>query len=170
MIETARLKLVPLTYEQLRKYMQADNSLEAELQLNSTSRSISPALKEALEETILPSVADPARNYLFSTLWTVILKGENKMVGDLCFVGEPNDAGEIEIGYGTYEDFQKKGFMTEAVGAIIQWAKTQPGVKTILADTNKDNPASWAVLKKNNFVRCGETETLFNWRLELDGH
>lgn len=168
MIETARLKLVPLTYEQLLKYLQADNSLEADLHLNGTSRSISPALKEALEETILPSVADPARNYLFSTLWTVILKEENKMVGDLCFVGEPNDAGEIEIGYGTYEDFQKKGYMTEAVGAIIQWAKTQPGVTTILADTNKDNPASWAVLKKNKFVRFGETETLFNWRLELE--
>jgi RimJ/RimL family protein N-acetyltransferase len=167
MIETTRLKILPLTYGQLIKYIQADNSLEAELRLNPTSRNISPELKEALEETILPNVANPNKNYLYATLWTAILKAENKMIGDLCFVGEPNPDGAIEIGYGTYEDFRRKGYMTEAVGGMIQWAKTQPGVRTILADTDKTNAASWAVLVKNKFVKDGETDTLFNWRLDL---
>lgn len=63
-------------------------------------------LKEALEQTILPNVADHTKNYLYSTLWTAISKAENKMIGDLCIVGEPNAAGEIEIGYGTYVEFQ----------------------------------------------------------------
>ena len=36
------------------------------------------------------------------------------MIGDLCMVGEPNADGEIEIGYGTYEQFQGKGFMTKS--------------------------------------------------------
>jgi [ribosomal protein S5]-alanine N-acetyltransferase len=49
MIETVRLILKPLTYEQLVKYTKCDNSLEAELNLNETSRTISPELKEALE-------------------------------------------------------------------------------------------------------------------------
>src|SRR5664279_6134277 len=111
MIETERLILKPLTYEQLIKYTRLDKSLETELNLNTTSRTISSELKEALEQTILPNVADPNKNYLFSTLWTVILKEENKMVGDLCFVGEPNENGEIEIGYGTYDEFKKKGYM-----------------------------------------------------------
>ena len=104
MIETERLILKPLTYGQLKKYIRPDNSLETELKLNVTSRTISPELKEALEQTILPNVADTGKNYLFSTLWTVISKEENKMVGDLCFVGEPNTEGEVEIGYGTYEE------------------------------------------------------------------
>jgi ribosomal-protein-alanine N-acetyltransferase len=30
---------------------------------------------------------------------------DNKMVGDLVIVGEPNADGEIEIGYGTYDEF-----------------------------------------------------------------
>jgi hypothetical protein len=30
------------------------------------------------------------------------------MVGDICFVGEPNTEGEVEIGYGTYENFRKE--------------------------------------------------------------
>lgn len=168
MIETERLILKPLTYGQLVKYTKCDNSLEMELNLNATSRTISPELKEAFEQTILPNVADKTKNYLYSTLWTAILKTENKMVGDLCIVGEPNAAGEIEIGYGTYEEFQHKGFMTEIVSGIIVWAKTQPIVKSIIASTNKTNMASFKVLEKNNFVKTGETETLFNWKLQVN--
>jgi len=142
--------------------------LEAELNLNKTSRIISPELHEALEHTIIPNVADTKRNYLYSTLWTLISKIDNKMVGDLCIIGEPNSAGEIEIGYGTYAEFQNKGFMTEAVGGIIKWAERQPKVISILASTNKDNVASYTVLTKNNFIKVGETETTLNWKLAVN--
>lgn len=168
MIETQRLILKPLTYDQLLKYIKIDNSLEEELHLEKISRTISPELKEALEHTILPNVADQSKNYLYSTLWTAILKGENKMIGDLCIVGEPSPAGEIEIGYGTYDEFQGKGFMTEMVGGIIEWAKTQPAVQFIIASTDKTNTASFKVLEKNSFVKIGETASLFNWKLAIN--
>lgn len=87
------------------------------------------------------------------------------MVGDICIVGEPNENGEIEIGYGTYEEFRKKGFMTEAVGGIIAWARTQSNVMAIIASTEKENIASFTVLLKNNFIKIGEIATLFNWKL-----
>jgi ribosomal-protein-alanine N-acetyltransferase len=167
MIETERLILKPLTYDQLVKYTKCDNSLEVELNLKETSRTISPELKEAFEQTILPNVADKSKNYLYSTLWTGISKAENKMIGDLCIVGEPNAEGEIEIGYGTYEEFQGKGFMTEIVGGIIEWTKTQQVVKSIIASTDKTNTASFKVLEKNNFIKIGETEALLNWKLEI---
>ena len=168
MIETERLILKPLTYGQLVKYTKCDNSLEEELNLNKTSRTISPELKEAFEQTILPNVADKTKNYLYSTLWTAISKAENKMIGDLCIVGEPNADGAIEIGYGTYDEFQGKGFMTEIVGGIIEWIKTQENVKSIIASTDRTNTASFRVLEKNNFIKVGETETLFNWMLKMD--
>ena len=168
MIETERIILRPLTYDQLVKYIKCDNSLEEELNLNETSRTISPELKEAFEQTILPNVADKTKDYLYSTLWTAISKDANKMVGDLCIVGEPNADGEIEIGYGTYEEFQGKGFMTEIVSGIIIWTKTQSIVKSIIASTDKTNIASFRVLEKNNFNKIGETEALFNWKLEMN--
>ncbi|NHN25015.1 GNAT family N-acetyltransferase [Flavobacterium jejuense] len=167
MIETERLVLKPLTYEQLIKYAKCDNSLEKELNLKETSKTMSPELKEAFEQTILPNVANKSKNYLYSTLWTAISKSENKMVGDLCIIGEPNANGEIEIGYGTYAEFQNKGFMTEAVNGIITWAKTQPEIKAIVASTEKTNKASFKVLEKNNFIKIGETDTLFNWKVEI---
>lgn len=167
MLETERLILKPLTYNQLLKYVMSDNSLETELNLNETSRTISPELKEALEKTILPNVADTKRDYLYSTIWTAITKTQNKMVGDICMYGEPNADGEIEIGYGTYDEFHNKGFMTEIVKGIIEWAKNQPKVKSIIASTDKTNIASYKVLEKNRFVKIGETEMLLNWKLQM---
>lgn len=157
----------PLLYEQLIKYIKCDNSLEEELNLNPTSRTISPELKEAFEETILPNVAKNLNTYLYHTLWTAILKVENKMVGDLCIVGEPNTNGEIEIGYGIYDEFQGQGFMTEIVSGIIKWSKNQPLVKSVIASTEKNNVASFKVLEKNSFAKIGETETLFKWKHDL---
>ncbi|BFG70985.1 GNAT family N-acetyltransferase [Sediminibacterium sp. KACHI17] len=167
MLETNRLVIKPLTLDQLIKYIRCDGSLEEELNLNPTSRTISEELKEALEQTIVPNVADTSKNYLYSTLWTAISKKDNKMIGDLCIVGEPNEKGEIEIGYGTYDEFQGNGYMTEMVSAIIEWAKMQNAVKSITASTNKENEASFKVLLRNNFIKVGETESQFQWKLRL---
>jgi len=113
MVETERLLIIPLTYGQLVKYGQNDGSLEQELCLNISPRVISAELAEALEKAILPRVADTSQNYLYSTLWSVILKEANQMVGDLCFMGEPNHSGEVEIGYGTYrQPLAHMGFST----------------------------------------------------------
>jgi RimJ/RimL family protein N-acetyltransferase len=169
MIETERLIIKPLTHGQLIKYIRLDGSLETELNLNETTRTISPELREALEVTILPSVADRDKNYLFSTLWTLISKKERKMVGDLCFVGEPDANGEVEIGYGTYAEFRKMGYMTEAVGGMIKWAQKQPYIRSIIASTGKTNIDSFSVRERNNFIKSGETETLYHWRLKISG-
>jgi ribosomal-protein-alanine N-acetyltransferase len=165
MISSKRLILKPLTHDQLIKYIQNDGALETELGINPSPRVISPALAEALTETVLPNVADEGKNHLFSTLWAIILKEENKMIGDVCFVGEPDEEGEIEIGYGMYEEYRGNGYMTEAVACILAWAQKQDGVKSVFAQTAKDNAASFSILVTNNFERVGEDEQLFNWRL-----
>ena len=149
------------------KYKKCDHSLEEELHLNKTSRTISPELEDALENTIIPNVADPTKNYLYSTLWTAISKSGNQMIGDLCMMGEPNEDGEVEIGYGTYDEFQGNGYMTEMVGGMIEWLKTQHLVVSITASTDKTNVASFRVLQKNGFQNIEENETSFSWKLPV---
>lgn len=168
MIETERLLVIPLTHSQLQKYIKNDNSLENELKLSPSHRIISCELKEALEKTILPNVADSNKNYLYSTIWTAVLKSEKKIVGDLCMYGEPSALGEIEIGYGTYPEFQGRGFMTEIVKGIIEWAKNEPGVKSIIASTEKENIASNKVLQNNHFMKVGKTANQLNWLLIIN--
>ncbi|MDR1055330.1 MAG: GNAT family N-acetyltransferase [Prevotellaceae bacterium] len=168
MIESEHLIITPLTYNQLLKYIKLDGSLEVELGVEPVRRVMSDDFKDAIEKSIIPAVANPDNNYLYYTLWTILSKTENRVIGDLCFMGEPNDKGEIEIGYGTYPDYQNKGFMTEAVAETIKWIKKdQPAVTSIIAFTRNDNPASYAVLKKNEFVKVAETGLLLKWKLAL---
>lgn len=167
MIETERLILQPLTYEQLLKYSNLDNSLEEELNLEKSPRSITPELREALDYGIIPNVADEQQNYLFSTLWTIILKESNKMVGDVCFKGEPNIDGEIEISYGTHFGFRRNGYMTEAVGEMLKWAKMQSNVLKVLASTEKSNISSQRVLRNNGFSQIGEADGNIYWEIRI---
>lgn len=166
-IETQRLKLLPLSLSQLQKYLQNNGLLETELGVNQAQRTITDELTEALEKTILPAVADTERNHLFSTLWTIVYKQDNCLAGDLCFYGEPDAEGSVEIGYGTYEAYRNQGIMTEAVAAMIEWAASFPGVSTIKASTDADNPASWSVLLKNGFSKNGESESIIFWKRTL---
>ena len=57
--------------------------------------------------------------------------------------------------------------MTEAIGGMITWAKTQPRVFSIIASTEKENIGSFTILMKNNFIKIGETATIFNWKLKI---
>jgi predicted acetyltransferase len=163
LITTKQLIIVPLTYSQLIKYVKF-NSLEKELNLKEFPRIIPNELREALENTIMPNVADTNRNYLYSTLWTAILKVENKMIGELCMMGEPNADGEVEIGYGIYSEYQNNGYMTEFLGGIVEWLKSQTKVKSILACTEKSNISSYRVLEKNGFLRIEDEGNLMKWK------
>lgn len=167
MIETERLILCPLTYEQLLKYSNLDDSLEKELNIEKSPRSISPELREALDYGIIPNVADASQNYLFSTLWTIILKASNQIVGDVCFKGEPNFDGEIEISYGTHFEFRRKGYMTEAVSEMLKWAKKQPDVRKVLANTEKSNLSSQRVLRNNGFSQIVEADGIIYWEIRV---
>lgn len=167
MISSEKLILKPLNHQQLIKYIANDGSLERELKLNTTRIEITPSIKEALAETILPNIDDAGKNHLFSTFWAIILKSESRIIGDICFVGEPAEDGEVEFGYATHEDFRGKGYMTEAIACIIEWAKRQDNVKSIFAQTAKNNPASWRILAKNNFIKVADEEELLSWRLKF---
>lgn len=164
-LETERLIILPLSHQQLDLYLQAENKLEHALGLHKGNRTISVELMDALKETILPAVFS-SNNYLYSTLWTIVHKERNQMVADFCFKGTPGPAGEIEIGYGTYEEFQGNGFMTEALGAMIEWAFSQPNVNTLLAETDQTNGASHKTLLKNNFIQYKLVDAMIWWKLD----
>lgn len=121
-LKTQRLYLIPLNYHQLLNYLKLDFSLEKELMLEFKSRKIVASLAIAFQNRILPNVANKNQNYLFSTLWAIVDIDKNTMVGELNFKGEPNIYGEIEIGYGIYDDFLNNGYMTEAIKKVAAWA------------------------------------------------
>ncbi|MFC6999864.1 GNAT family N-acetyltransferase [Rufibacter roseus] len=167
-IETPRLKILPLTAEQLKLYSLNNGSLEAALGTEYQLRDISFDLKHTLENYFLPLVSTHSDQYYFYTLWTMVLKEQNQLVGDLCFKGPPTEEGQVEIGYGTYPEHQGKGLMTEAIAALLQWCKTNPNINLVLAQTETDNLASEKILQKNNFRRYHQGQDDSWWEIKVD--
>jgi [ribosomal protein S5]-alanine N-acetyltransferase len=162
-----KLELIPLSLTQLKLYLANDFSLEKEFNLNPVPRSVSSDLAEALANTIIPAVEASGQDIFFSTLWTIIDRDQNVMVGDCCFYGQPDENGETEIGYGTYSSFRNQGYMTEAVRLLINIAKKHKELRSIKASTYKNNPASAAVLVKNRFIPAGESNDLLYWKFSI---
>jgi RimJ/RimL family protein N-acetyltransferase len=78
------------------------------------------------------------------------------LCGSAGFKEPPDQRGTVEIGYSVLPEFQGQGLATEMVAGIIRWAKRQPRLEQIEAETEADNRASARVLEKNGFVRAGE--------------
>ncbi len=78
---------------------------------------------------------------------------------------EPDKDGIVEIGYGIEAAYQNKGYMTEAVRAISQWALEQYNVTSVVAETEKDNYASHNVLRKIGISKYNESDNSFWWKL-----
>jgi ribosomal-protein-alanine N-acetyltransferase len=77
------------------------------------------------------------------------------LCGSVGFKAPPDKRGMLEIGYSVLPEFEGQGLATEMVAGIVQWAKQQPQVKHIEAETSTDNKASIRVLERNGFVCAG---------------
>lgn len=165
-LATTRLSLQPLSAAELALYIMEDQQLEQQLQLLPGSRQVPERLKKKIAETIIPAVTKAGEPFLFHTFWIVIDKASKTIVADICFKGEPNAKGEVEIGYGTYPTYQGKGLMTEAVAGLVRWAFTQKNIRAVLAETDPGNAASQKVLQRNHFRISHQTPDNICWRLE----
>ena len=54
-------------------------------------------------------------------------------MGSVAFGGPPDGDGAVLIGYAMYPQFEGRGYATEAVRAMIEWAFHQPGVRLVRA-------------------------------------
>jgi len=107
------------------------------------------------------------KSHPWYTYWLIVVIEENIGIGMVGFKGVPNEQGEVEIGYGVDPIFQRRGYMSEAVRALIAWAFSHPECRTITA-TNVllNNFASQKVLQRNCFVEVRQDEHGISYRLD----
>lgn len=79
-----------------------------------------------------------------------------RAVGMGGFHGPPDEAGQVEIGYSMLPTFREQGLATEAVEALLGWARKQGGAGEVRADTLAHLYASRRVLEKTGFKLVGE--------------
>ena len=86
----------------------------------------------------------------------LIEKKANAIIGACGFHAWSIDHKRAEIGYGIFEDTNKKqGFMTEAIIPIIQYGFNEMNLVRIEAFLGTKNPASKGLLEKLNFTKEG---------------
>jgi [ribosomal protein S5]-alanine N-acetyltransferase len=165
MLETTRLKLVPLTHEQLLLYKNDPEQLAVVLNTNYHQRVDDPAVKTDIEEAIefwIKNTALHRDHFQWFTNWEIILKKENIGIGGIGFAGLPDSNGRSMVGYGLDIGFHGKGYASEALEAILKWAYGS-GLQEAIADTPINNIASHKVLIKNNFYQVSHDAELIHW-------
>jgi [ribosomal protein S5]-alanine N-acetyltransferase len=63
--------------------------------------------------------------------WFVTLEGV--VIGDCGTHGQPDEAGDVEIGYGLAAPYRGRGYGTELVVGVSRWLLRQPGVHRVVA-------------------------------------
>ncbi|MCM3710399.1 GNAT family N-acetyltransferase [Sporosarcina luteola] len=99
-------------------------------------------------------------------VWFVVDKATDAIVGDIGFKGKPSGNQTVEIGYGIIPSAQNKGYATEAVGALIEWAFASGQVKRVIAECLQDNFASTKVLGKLGLRQIGREDTMLKWEMK----
>lgn len=82
--------------------------------------------------------------------WFVILDG--LVIGDCGTHGDPDDAGDVELGYGLAAPYRGHGYGGEVVVALSRWLLGRPGVRRVVArQVLEDNLASRRALERAGF-------------------
>lgn len=137
-VETARLRLVPISNGELKALI---------------AREEDPELKQAYSEMLQGCLREPEAR-LWHTVWYLERKtAPGTVVGDLSFKGL-NPDGSAELGYGLRAGCCGCGYMTEAVRAVCTWAFAQGAVR-VEAETAPENTASQRVLARAGFLPTG---------------
>jgi glycogen synthase len=83
-------------------------------------------------------------------LWFVTLEGV--VIGDCGTHGEPDERGEVEVGYGVAGPYRGRGYGTEIVIGLSSWLLGQPGVRRVIARVAADNAPSQRALERAGFA------------------
>lgn len=163
MIETPRLTLTPLTLDQVRLHIAGGTLLEEALGVRPGYREVTEPLLSIIRAFTIPFLQNPARQPIYDTIWVALDRELNQLVADAKFKGAPDEEQTVELGYGTYPAFQRRGYMTEIVAGLTVWALSQPGIHRVTAETALTNTASQYVLLKNGFTMFEQDEYVCWW-------
>lgn len=90
--------------------------------------------------------------------WILVRKEDGEKIGTCGFHCWNRERGYCEVGWDLYPDFWKQGYMSEAVGEILKFAKENMSLKEIEADVYSENVNSIAMAQRFNFVDSGNTK------------
>jgi len=155
---------VALSATQLERLLNDPAELEAELGFPVSREIIDANVTRAINLKLGKMTADAAGLHSWFTYWLVAIRAIPAGAGLIGFKGCPGLDGRAEVGYGLGPAYRDKGYMTEALGAMSQWAFRHPECRALTASA-VSNPASEKVLQKSGWHKVSRSEKSSNWEL-----
>ena len=143
-IETERMVIYPLTWEELDEYVSGRMIMQGEFETE----------KKVREYTVEPMRKADKKDYLYYTFWIGEYEGEKAV--EIGFHRPPNQEKIIEIWCHVREDLRGKGLGTEAIIALTGWANEQSGVDYVAASVEPTNEASKKMMLKSGYDHYGQ--------------
>ncbi len=157
-LRTERLELRALGADELTALMAGD----AELLVARTGARFSrpavppPLLGEDLPYFLQRIQANP--DELGWWVWLILLREGGEAVGAAGMAGPPDAEGTVVLGYAVYPHLEGRGYATEALGALVRWVTTHPGVRLLRATIPPDHTASIRVAEKIGLTPAGQAD------------
>lgn len=147
-IETARLRLIPLTRDALQAWVDRDGVR--------LSRATGAAFPDPPEPPpLFGSDLAGFRDRMAETpdelgwwVWLAYRRDDAVVVGVCGLGGRPDPQGTVRMGYAVYPHLQGRGYATEAALGVMDWALARPGVRCVRATVPCWNEGSVAVARK----------------------
>jgi RimJ/RimL family protein N-acetyltransferase len=121
--------------------------------------------QEALDYTRKLLESDPGTEYVMRYLVT---RDEPAVIG-MFGCGPPDADGRVIIGYSVIPEYQRRGFASEALRAIIEWVRGQPTARIVAGDTYPHLIASIRTMEHCGltFVGAGDGQGVIRYELRL---
>jgi RimJ/RimL family protein N-acetyltransferase len=113
-----------------------------------------PSVRGALERIVTAEGTGHDLQPFFA--YVIVRRSDGLAVGDAGFHGPPTADGEVEIGYALVPSARGTGLAAEATRLLVEWARAQPGVKSVAARVDPSNGPSRRLLERLGFARDGE--------------
>lgn len=150
-----------LSYNELLSIVHEEKSKEFDINFEDISEIQKKAIKIKLHK--MQRVEKELHEWF--TYWIIKPIGTREVAGLIGFKGIESD-GSVEVGYGIFKKFEGKGYATEALRYMINWAFSHKSCKEITAlGVKKENIGSQRVLYKNGFEKINENEGIINYRI-----
>ncbi len=160
-LESKRMEIIPLTQHEMRIYVKSRSDYEKHANLTVTGVEVPEFYREEIKEMmqIEPEAwASKHKEYLFHTIWLMIIKETKTIVGQFVFNGKPNPEGEVEIFFIVEPPYRKKGIATETMLEILKWGCKTKNFRKVYIDADFQNKAAMASLQKLGFKQESEDE------------
>jgi RimJ/RimL family protein N-acetyltransferase len=87
-------------------------------------------------------------------VFALVRREDGRAVGGMGFHGVPDEDGRVEIGYDLAEGARGRGYATEALNALVEWALARDDVSMVFASVEADNAPSQRVVARAGFTRA----------------